>query len=123
MKKGQKNTEPKAPLTKEQKAACLMPQILKIAGSKWTLKIIHSLSKDKKRFGELMKELDGVSPRTLSSRLSALEKCKVVKKKTFPVVPPHTEYSLTEGGKNLMRIFHSLNEWQIKFAGKDKTFA
>lgn len=93
---------------------CPIGKIVKIIGSKWTMRILHNLTAGEKRFGEIMKELPGISPRTLSARLSALEKNKIVKKKSFPVVPPHTEYSLTERGHDLKQVFHELHNWYKK---------
>lgn len=70
----------------------------KIIGSKWTLLILTSLLKDKKRFGELQKEVGNINPRTLSKRLQDLEKEGYVTKKIFAEVPLHVEYSLTKRG-------------------------
>lgn len=99
---------------------CPISKIMKIIGSKWTLRILHSLTNGEKRFGEIMKDHPGISPRTLSARLVALEKNKIVKKKAFPVVPPHTEYSLTERGQDLKKVFHDLTKWYEKLEEKKK---
>lgn len=68
----------------------------KIIGSKWTLLILNSLLNGTKRFGELQKGLDNINPKTLSKRLSDLEKEGYIKKKVYPQVPPKVEYSLTK---------------------------
>ncbi len=68
----------------------------KIIGSKWTLLILNSLLGGTKRFGELQKELDNISPKTLSKRLRDLEKEGYIKKKVYPQIPPKVEYSLTK---------------------------
>lgn len=67
----------------------------KIIGSKWTLLILTSLLKGTKRFGELQREVNNINPRTLSKRLSDLEKEGYLNKKIYPQVPPKVEYSLT----------------------------
>jgi len=97
---------------------CPISKIMKIIGSKWTLRILHSLTNGEKRFGEIIKEHPGISPRTLSARLVALEKNKIVSKKSFAVVPPHTEYSLTERGQDLKKVFHELSKWYEKIEKK-----
>jgi len=93
-------------------------KILRIIGAKWTLLVIHSLTNGTRRFGEIMNELPGISPRTLSARLIALEKNGIIKKKAYAVVPPKTEYSLTEKGLELKKVFHDMSEWHKKFEKK-----
>lgn len=84
---------------------------IRIIGSKWTLHILHALCERTKRFGELQKELAGISPRTLSLRLQELEKDKIVKKHIFAEVPPHVEYSLTKKGSSLKKMITFMKEW------------
>ncbi len=90
---------------------CGVTKTLKIIGSKWSLRILHELCSEKKRFGQLQKSLDGISPRTLSYRLKELEKEGLLTKKVLPVVPLHVEYTLTPKGKALKDIFNKMEEW------------
>ena len=90
---------------------CSVVKTLKIVGSKWTILIIRDLLDGKKRFGELRKSLDGVSPKTLSERLKSLEKEGITTKKIYPEVPPRVEYSLTKRGQSLAAIIKSMKEW------------
>lgn len=84
---------------------------LKIFGRKWTPLILYHLSKNKLRFGELQRAVDGISPKSLSTRLQELEKEGVVKKKIFAEVPLHVEYGLTQKGKSLEEIMKKMIEW------------
>ena len=79
--------------------------------------IIRDLLEGKKRFGELSKSLQGISPRTLSLRLSELEGERIIKKKVYPEIPPHTDYSITEKGKDLATILDQMVEWGEKHKG------
>lgn len=90
---------------------CAIAKPLKLFGSKWTMDILYHLCSGKKRFGELQRELDGISPKTLSERLDTLEEEKIVEKKVYVEVPLRVEYDLTERGKALKHIFRDLNEW------------
>ncbi len=90
---------------------CPVEKALKILGSKWTILILRDLLSGKKRFGELRKSLEGVSPKTLSARLRYLEKKGIVERKVYPEVPPRVEYSLTKRGKSLDSIIKSLKAW------------
>lgn len=90
---------------------CGVAKTLKVIGSKWTMLILHNLFEGTKRFGQLQKSLDGISPKTLSTRLSELEGEGIVKKTVFAEVPLHVEYALTTKGKSLKIIFDQMAMW------------
>jgi DNA-binding HxlR family transcriptional regulator len=91
---------------------------LQVIGSKWTVLIIRELSVEMRRFGELEKLLTGISPRTLSMRLTSLEKFGIVERKVFPEVPPRVEYKLSKTGKTLEPVLKVMNQWGVAFAKK-----
>lgn len=93
---------------------CGVSKTLKVIGSKWTMHILHNLFGGKKRFGELQRALNGISPKTLSIRLQTLEKEGIIHKKVFAEVPLHVEYSLTKKGQSLSAIFDKMAEWGEK---------
>lgn len=93
---------------------CEIAKTLKIMSSKWTMLLLHTLCEGKKRFGELQRTLEGISPKTLSMRLQQLEKEGIVSKHVFAEVPLHVEYSLTKKGASLKEIFSKLEEWGEK---------
>lgn len=97
--------------TNYKKSQCTVEKTLKIIGKKWTILIIHHLCDGTKRFGELQKLMNGISPRTLSLRLRTLEKSGIIKKKIFPEIPLHVEYSLTNKGLSLRSIIDSMQKW------------
>lgn len=87
---------------------------LDVIGTKWTFLIIRDLLiEGTLRFSELLKSMDGISPKTLSLRLKVLEEHRVVERKVFPEVPPRVEYTLTEKGKRLESIFVELKRFGI----------
>jgi DNA-binding HxlR family transcriptional regulator len=94
---------------------CVM-HTMKIIGSKWTILILRELCDGRKRFGELQRALPGISPKTLSHRLSQLEDDGIVNKKIFPEVPLHVEYSLTKKGASLKDIIDKMREWGDKYS-------
>ena len=55
--------------------------------------------------------LAGISPRTLSLRLRALEEDGIVERHTYPEVPPRVEYSLTRKGLDLLPIIDSMRSY------------
>ncbi|MDP3640121.1 MAG: helix-turn-helix domain-containing protein [Nanoarchaeota archaeon] len=94
---------------------CPVTKIVDVVSRKWALLILRQLIFEKKRFNELLKEIHGISPRTLSKRLSELEKSNIIKKKQFNEIPPRVEYSLTNSGLELIRCFKSLDNWAKKW--------
>ncbi len=88
---------------------------IKIIGSKWTILILRELCDGTRRFGELQRALPGISPKTLSHRLSQLEEDGIVNKKIFAEVPLHVEYSLTRRGTSLKEIIDKMREWGDKY--------
>lgn len=97
---------------------CFVENTIGVIGGKWTVLIVKELLEGKKRFGELSRALTGISPRTLSLRLSELESDGVVSKKIFPEVPLHVEYTLTRQGLALVAILNQMHKWGEKYKRK-----
>jgi DNA-binding HxlR family transcriptional regulator len=94
---------------------CPVEKTLKIIGNKWTMLLIRDLLTGKKRFGELQRSLEGISPRTLSARLQELEEERIITKRLYPEIPPRSEYSLTKKGEGLSAIIDDMVVWSEKF--------
>ncbi|SHF53383.1 transcriptional regulator, HxlR family [Caldanaerobius fijiensis DSM 17918] len=94
---------------------CSIEKALSILEGKWTFLIIKNLFDGKKRFGELRKSLDGISPKTLSQRLKELEQKGIINRTAYPTIPPTVEYSLTEKGKSLKHIIVEMKLWGAKW--------
>jgi DNA-binding HxlR family transcriptional regulator len=91
--------------------ACPVTATADILGGKWTILLIRDLADGCCRFCELERSLEGISPRTLSLRLRALEDHGIVTRKTFPEVPPRVEYTLTEKGRALVPIIDDMRRY------------
>src|SRR3954471_1590493 len=88
-----------------------------IISGKWTLLMIRDLAEGRQRFCELERSLEGISPRTLSLRLRALEEEGILERRTFPEVPPRVEYALTAKGRALVPIIESMREYGTEWLG------
>ena len=84
---------------------------------KWTLLVIRDLAEGRSRFCELERSLAGISPRTLSLSLRALEEEGIVERQTYPEVPPRVEYALTEKGRALVPIIESMRAYGTEWLG------
>jgi DNA-binding HxlR family transcriptional regulator len=78
---------------------------------KWTLLLVRELADGRSRFCELERCLAGISPRTLSLRLRALEEEEIVERHEFGEVPPRVEYALTEKGLALLPIIDDMRAY------------
>jgi DNA-binding HxlR family transcriptional regulator len=90
---------------------CPVARTARIVSGKWTLLIIRDLTTGTKRFSELERSLEGISPKTLSERLSALEREGMLHRKTYAEVPPKVEYSLTPKGQALASVIEAMREY------------
>jgi DNA-binding HxlR family transcriptional regulator len=86
---------------------------------KWTILVIRDLAEGRSRFCELERSLAGISPRTLSLRLRALEEQGVVERQTFHEVPPRVEYSLTPKGEALVPLIEDMRRYGREWLGVD----
>ncbi len=101
------------------KNKCPVMSSFEVLGKKWILQIVRDLSlNSSKRFKDLLKDLKGISPKTLSERLKELEKEKIISRASFNEIPPRVEYSLTSKGKKLIVAMAPLAEWAKKFSLK-----
>ena len=98
----------------EEQEGCVS-KALQIIGDKWTPLILKAIADGKCRFGVLQKELDGISPRTLSQRLDHLVHEQILSKKSYSEIPPRVEYSLTEKGNDLIPVLRQMAKWGLKY--------
>ena len=85
--------------------------------AKWTILVIRDLAGGCSRFCELERSLAGISPRTLSLRLRALEEEGIVVRRTYPEVPPRVEYELTEKGAALLPLIAEMRRFGHDWLG------
>jgi DNA-binding HxlR family transcriptional regulator len=85
--------------------------VLDIISGKWKLPILIALSLGVKRFKELERQIEKISPRMLSKELKDLEANKLITRTVQNTVPVTVEYSLTEYGKSLDAVISSIREW------------
>lgn len=90
---------------------CPVCRTAEIISGKWTLLVIRDLADSSLRFCELERSLEGISPRTLSLRLRALEEQGIVERRTYPEVPPRVEYALTDKGRALVPLIEDMRDY------------
>ena len=99
---------------------CPVEAAMDVVGGKYKAQIVYELIKGTRRYNEIQRALPQATPRMLSKQLKELEEDGVINRVLYPVVPPKTEYSLTEMGETLVPIVESLCKWgenYFKLAG------
>jgi DNA-binding HxlR family transcriptional regulator len=102
-------------MSAESNSRCPVCRTADIVCGKWTLLLIRDLAAGCSRFCELERSLEGISPRTLSLRLRALEEEGIVARNTFPEVPPRVEYALTEKGEALVPLIEDMRRYGTRW--------
>src|SRR5437764_3136269 len=92
-------------------SSCAVAACAAIVGAKWTALLVHDLSEGPRRFSQLEHSCAGISPRTLSERLRALEEEGIVERRSFPESPPRVEYELTAKGEGLLPIIGEMRRF------------
>ena len=91
--------------------SCPVQHSLKFIGGKWRIGIIWSMKTSCRRFGELKRDVLGITEKMLIQELRYLERLGVVCRKAFYEIPPKVEYSLTERGKTLIPLLENIVSW------------
>jgi DNA-binding HxlR family transcriptional regulator len=94
-----------------ESTTCSVAACAAIIGAKWTALLVHDLSEGPRRFSELEHSCAGISPRTLSERLRALEDEEIVLRRSYAQSPPRVEYALTPKGEALLPIIDAMREF------------
>ncbi len=88
--------------------SCPVQRTAQVLDGKWTTLVLRDLLGGKKRYSELQRSLQGISPRLLAARLKALEQQGLVTRTVFATVPPTTEYALTAQGRKIMPVVQAM---------------
>ncbi|NYU10085.1 transcriptional regulator [Leclercia sp. J807] len=90
---------------------CPSRDVLKHVTSRWGVLILVALRQGTHRFSDLRRKMGGVSEKMLAQSLQALEQDGFVNRVSYPVVPPHVEYSLTPLGEEVSEKVAALADW------------
>ncbi|WP_148681241.1 winged helix-turn-helix transcriptional regulator [Candidatus Nitrososphaera gargensis] len=97
---------------------CPLEGVIDIISKKWALLIINEIGNHRRiRYNDLMKEIEGISPKTLADTLKELAKYNLVKREAFNEIPPRVDYTLTEDGKELREAIIPILRWALTKKG------
>lgn len=94
---------------------CPVTPLLQKLQGKWKSQVLYELCiKCPIRFGEIKKDLPGITNTMLSNVLKELEEDGLINRIQFNEIPPHVEYSFTKKGLDLMPVFYQIMVWGFK---------
>ena len=99
---------------------CPVEYTASILSNKWKCLILRDLLTGTKRFNELNKSMVGISAKVLTENLREMENDGIINRKTYAVVPPKVEYSLSSKGEELKPIIDLMKEFGNKYKDKNK---
>lgn len=83
-----------------------------VLSGKWKINIISSICYyNKRRFSDILNDVNGISNKMLSKELKELETNKIIKRTVLETQPITVQYELTDHGKTLQTIIRNLTDW------------
>ena len=94
---------------------CAINATMAVIEGRWKSTILCKLMmKGTLRFNQLLKDMEGVSPRILTKQLREMERDGLIERKEYSEVPPKVEYSVTTKGRSLGPILVEMSRWGLK---------
>jgi DNA-binding HxlR family transcriptional regulator len=97
---------------------CPVETATELISGRWKTRILWKLHQRTMRFGELRRDLNGITEKMLAQQLRELERDHLVARKMYHEMPPKVEYSLSEFGRTLGPVLEMLAEWGVQQRGQ-----
>lgn len=92
---------------------CASRDVLELIGGKWSMLILCVLYDNTSRTGEIKRMIGGISQKMLTQTLRAMEYNGLVRRISYPEVPPRVEYALTPLGRSLGKLVVKMEKWIV----------
>ena len=94
---------------------CPVTPLLLMLQGRWKSQLMYEMCiHDIVRFGQLKRDLPGITNTMLTKALRELEEDGLIHREQFNEIPPHVEYSLTEMGRDLQPVFYAIMNWGFR---------
>lgn len=98
---------------------CPLHGLVTILSGPWTTYILWLIrTRGPMRFGQLKKQMPGISAKVLTERLRMLEQVGILNRDHEPTIPPKVTYSLTQRGDELDSALDALDALALKWSGR-----
>lgn len=103
---------------------CPLDSLLRVLAGPWTIYILCRLHKNgDTRFGQLKRQMPGISSKMLTERLRSLEMAEIIFRHQESTIPPKVTYGLTMEGRELTTILDQINSLAYRWQGQESTNA
>jgi DNA-binding HxlR family transcriptional regulator len=92
-------------------ADCPTRVVLNHVTSRWGVLVLLALEQGSHRYGELRREIDGISEKMLASTLRTFERDGIVLREAQATIPPRVDYTLTDRGQQIASRLLPLMDW------------
>ena len=96
---------------------------ISVIGGKWKPEILWYLKNGPLRFGELQRNVSGITQVTLTKNLRELESDGIIIRTVYPEIPPRVDYRLTEFGRSVFPVLNAISSWGRKYMKMKKESA
>ena len=91
---------------------CGLRDVLDRIGDTWSVLVIIQLRlHGRRRFGQLLRSVEGISQRMLTVTLRRLQRDGLISRTVLDTSPPQVEYALTGTGESLTVVLRQLVDW------------
>ena len=90
---------------------CPVARTLDVVGDRWTILVLRELAFGPRRFGELERNLGGIPPAVLTSRLQRLEGAALVERRPVADGATRSHYELTAAGRDFVPVLRALADF------------
>ncbi|GAA4206801.1 winged helix-turn-helix transcriptional regulator [Microbispora amethystogenes] len=97
---------------------CASRKVLDSIANKWTCLLVDALRDGPVRFGALRRRLDGITQKSLTQTLRAMERDGMVVRTMYPTIPPRVEYELSDLGHSLVVLMEGIRMWSETHVGE-----
>jgi len=94
--------------------SCGLSYAVELITGRWKVNILWNLNRGVNRYGELKRQIPGISEKMLTQRLRDMEADGLIIREDFKTIPPHVEYTLSKAGLQLVPVLHELCQWGSK---------
>ncbi|MBA3967674.1 MAG: helix-turn-helix transcriptional regulator [Nitrospirales bacterium] len=99
---------------------CPLDSLLRVLAGPWTIYILCRLHNNgETRFGQLKRQMPGISSKMLTERLRSLEKAEIIFRHQAPTIPLQVTYGLTTEGRELTTILDQINTLADRWQGQE----
>ena len=98
---------------------CPLDNTFSLIGKRFTVHILRNMMSNQTRFNQFIETIDGINPKTLSTRLKEMERNGLIQRKIYHEIPVRIEYNVTQKGKNLKPILDEMALFSAHYCVED----